>query len=168
MIPYNFPQDGEYEIQVRLMRDRNEGIEGLSEPHELEVLLDRERVELFTVKPPPNGVSDQSVDANLKSRVKVTAGPHKVGVAFLKKPSSLLETTRQPLNVHFNYYRHPRIGPAVYEVSIIGPFEASGPGETPSRRRIFICRPTGPDDEEDCANADPFQPGSSGISATGR
>ena len=37
------------------MRDRNEEVEGLSEPHELEVLLDRERVELFTVKPPPRG-----------------------------------------------------------------------------------------------------------------
>jgi hypothetical protein len=151
LIPYNFPQDGEYEISVHLMRDRNEGIEGLSEPHELEVLVDRARVELFTVKPPPKGQSDQSVDANLKSRVKVTAGPHKLGVAFLKKPASLLETARQPLNVHYNYYRHPRIGPAVYEVSIVGPFEATGPGETPSRCRIFISRPTGPGDEEDCA-----------------
>ncbi|MEX2288272.1 MAG: DUF1592 domain-containing protein [Planctomycetaceae bacterium] len=151
IIPYNFPQEGEYEIQVRLMRDRNEGIEGLSEPHELEVLLDRERVDLFTVEPPPKGHSDQSVDAKLKSRPKITAGPHKLGVAFLKKSSSLLETARQPLNVHFNFYRHPRIGPAVYEVSVVGPFEASGPGETPSRRKIFISQPTGPDDEEDCA-----------------
>ena len=151
LIPYNFPQEGEYEIQVHLMRDRNEGVEGLHEPHELEVQIDRARVELFTIKPPPKGESDQSVDANLKSRAKVTAGPHKVGVAFLKKPSSLLETARQPLNVHYNYYRHPRIGPAVYEVSIIGPFGATGPGETPSRRRIFICRPTGPGDEDECA-----------------
>ena len=80
---------------------------------------------------------------NLKTRIKATAGPHNVGVAFLKKSSSLLETTRQPLNVHFNFYRHPRIGPAVYQVSIIGPFEASGPGDTPSRQRIFICTPDG-------------------------
>lgn len=164
LIGYNFPQEGEYEIQVHLMRDRNEGVEGLSEPHELEVQIDRARVELFTVKPPPKGESDQSVDANLKSRVKVTAGPHKVAVAFLKKPASLLETPRQPLNVHYNYYRHPRIGPAVYEVSIVGPFEATSGSvpdrstaswqlatTTPSRRRIFISRPTGPGDEEECA-----------------
>lgn len=151
LISYHFPQDGEYEIQVHLMRDRNEGIEGLSEPHELEMQVDRERVELFTVKPPPKGQSDQSVDANLKSRIKLTAGQHNVGVAFLKKPSSLQESSRQPLNVHFNYYRHPRLGPAVYEVSIIGPFEATGPGQTESRRRIFSSMPTGPDDEADCA-----------------
>ena len=170
LVPYNFPQDGEYEIQIRLMRDRNEGIEGLKEPHELEVQLDRQRVKLFTVKPPSKGSGDwsgeQGVDAHLNTRTRVTAGPHQLGVAFLKKPASLLETTRQPLNVHFNFYRHPRIGPAVYQVSIIGPFTAAQVGrassltdqagsliygETPSRRRIFICQPTGPGDDEACA-----------------
>jgi len=150
-IPYNFPQDGEYEIQVRLMRDRNDEVEGLHEPHELEILLDRERVALFTVKPPTKGMSNQSLDANLKTRMKVPAGPHKVGVAFLAKPSSLLETTRQPLNVHFNFYRHPRLGPAVYQVSILGPFAAGGAGDTPSRSRLFIATPSDPADEDDCA-----------------
>ena len=151
MIAYNFPQDGEYEIQIRLMRDRNENIEGLSDTHKLEVLLDRKRVELFTIKSPPEGTSDQSLDANLNVRIKTAAGPHNVGVAFLAKSSSLLETIRQPLNVHFNFYRHPRLGPAVYQVSIIGPFEPSGPGETPSRRRLFICTPGAPGEEEECA-----------------
>ena len=46
LIKHHFPQDGDYEIQVHLMRDRNEGVEGLSEPHELEVLLDRQRTNL--------------------------------------------------------------------------------------------------------------------------
>jgi mono/diheme cytochrome c family protein len=151
LIAFNFPHDGEYEIQTRLMRDRNEMIEGLSETHQLEVLVDRERVELCTVKPPPDGGGDQSLDVNLNARIKVTAGPHNVGVAFLAKPSSLLETTRQPLNVHFNFYRHPRIGPAVYQVSIIGPFEPGGAGDTPSRRRLFVSTPTGPGDEDECA-----------------
>lgn len=151
LIPYHFPQDGEYEITVHLMRDRNEEIEGLREPHELEVQVDRERVALWTIKPPSNGETHQSVDANLKQRVQVKAGPHKVGVAFLKQSSALQETLRQPLNVHFNYYRHPRLGPAVYEVSVIGPFDPKGPGDTPSRRRIFISRPENADDEAACA-----------------
>jgi hypothetical protein len=151
LIPFNFPQDGEYEIQVRLMRDRNEEMEGLREPHELEVLLDRKRVELFTVKPPSRGQTHRDVDAHLKTRIKTSAGPHDVGAAFLRKSAPLLETTRQPLNVHYNFYRHPRIGPAVYQVSIIGPFDASGPGETPSRKRIFISTPKDATDEEDCA-----------------
>ena len=84
MVRYTFPQDGEYEIQIRLMRDRDEHVEGLSEPHDLELLLDRERVQLFTVKPPQReaGVPDteqpshEKVDQHLKIRVPVTAGPH--------------------------------------------------------------------------------------------
>lgn len=157
LIPYNFPADGEYEIQVHLMRDRNEGIEGLSELHELEVQVDRKRVDLFSIKPPRGAEREQLVDANLKSRLKVTAGPHKVAVAFLAKSFSLQETRRQPLNVHFNFYRHPRLGAAVYEVSIVGPLGTTGSTvlkentETPSRRQIFIARPTGPGDEEECA-----------------
>jgi hypothetical protein len=153
VIQHNFAQSGEYEIQVWLMRDRNEEVESLREAHQLEVLLDRERIELFTVKPPPRGSSDRLVDANLKTRLNVSAGPHNLGVAFLKQSSSLLETTRQPLNVHFNFYRHPRIGPAVYQVSISGPFEATSADTTPSRQRIFICEPTSPDAEEDCAES---------------
>src|SRR5439155_6003200 len=45
---YTFPRDGTYDIQVRLSRDRNDQVEGLHEAHELEVLLDRERMQSFT------------------------------------------------------------------------------------------------------------------------
>src|SRR5262249_4819415 len=83
-IPYTFPQDGEYDIQVWLTRDRNEKIEGLREPHELEVLLDRKRLASFTVKPPPRKESDENVDKNLKARIKVAAGPHDLGVTFVQ------------------------------------------------------------------------------------
>ncbi len=147
---YNFPQDGEYEVQVRLARDRNEHVEGLSEPHELEVLLDRRVVQSFTVEPPP-GEDFKRVDAHLKMRMMATAGPHDLAVTFVKYPSSVLETLRQPYHAHFNMHRHPRISPAVYQVSITGPFDATGPGDTPSRRRIFTARPHSPDEEEDCA-----------------
>jgi len=150
LIHYTFPQDGDYEIQIRLTRDRDEHVEGLSEPHDLELLLDRERVQLFTVKPPVRepGLPDTAqpshakVDEHLNIRVPVTAGPHDLGVTFPKKPSVLLETTRQPYQTHFNSYRHPRIQPAIYSVSVIGPYDPKGPGDTPSRRRIFAARPT--------------------------
>src|SRR5262245_40986941 len=85
LINYNFPVSGEYEVQIRLMRDRNDAIESLRDTHELEVLLDRERADLLTVKPPPRGQSDEIVDANLKTRIKVSAGTHQVGIAFLKQ-----------------------------------------------------------------------------------
>ena len=94
LIRYTFPQDGEYDVQLRLTRDRNEHVEGLREPHELEVLLDRERMASFTVMPPRTEREHQTVDEGLKARIRVTAGPHQVGVTFLKGPSSLLETKR--------------------------------------------------------------------------
>lgn len=157
---YTFPQDGEYEIQIRLRRDRDELVEGLSEPHDLELLLDRERVQLFTVKPPQPEAgssappSHEIVDRHLKIRVPVSAGPHALGVAFLKKPSLLLETARHPYQARFNSYRHPRTQPAIYAVSIVGPYAAEGAGDTPSRRRILGPGPrtaTGSDDDDRAA-----------------
>lgn len=135
--PYNFAQDGTYEIQVRLARDRNEQVEGLKKPHEVEMLIDRERVGLFTVKPPGSDHNAEGVDAHLKLRVPVKAGPHEVVVTFPKAPTELLETERQPFIARFNMHRHPRTAPALYQVSIVGPFEATGAGDTPSRRLIF-------------------------------
>jgi hypothetical protein len=77
----------------RLARDRNEHVEGLTEPHEVELLLDRERVQLFTIAPPARqeGFEDyqpshDNIDRHLTVRVPVKAGPHALGVAFLKTP----------------------------------------------------------------------------------
>jgi mono/diheme cytochrome c family protein len=151
VVPYTFPLNGEYEIQIRLTRDRDEHVEGLSEPHEVELLLDRARVQVFTVTPPERAPGHASVDQHLKIRVPVTAGPHALGVAFLKKPSVLLETARQPHRAHFNSYRHPRIQPAVYSVSIVGPYAPTGPGDTPSRRLLFVARPASPDEDANAA-----------------
>lgn len=151
VVPYTFPVDGVYEIQIRLARDRNEQIEGLKEPHEIELLLDRERVRLYTVKPPKTVTGHASADLHLRAKLDIQAGPHEVGVAFPKKPTTLLETERQPYEAHFNFYRHPRIQPAVYSVSMLGPFEIHGPGDTPSRRRILTCQPNGENEGDACA-----------------
>ena len=159
VVHYSFPLDGEYDIQIRLMRDRDEHVEGLTEPHEVELLLDRERVQVFTVKPaqreagarPDYQPSHETIDQHLKVRIPVSAGPHALGVAFLKKPSVLLETARQPYQAHFNYYRHPRVQPAVYSISIVGPYAPKGPGDTPSRRRILVSQPATPGQDDRCA-----------------
>ena len=159
LVPHTFPVDGVYEVGIRLARDRNEHVEGLSGPQDLELLLDGERLRLFTVEPAPYREdqplnyqpSHDNLDAHLKLRVPVTAGPHAVGVTFPKRPSLLVETARQPYEAHFNYYRHPRLQPAVYEVSITGPYDAAGRGDTPSRQRIFPCRPAHPGEDDACA-----------------
>jgi hypothetical protein len=150
-IPFHFPQDGEYDVQVWLTRDRNEQVEGLRETHQLEVLLDRRHMASLLVKPPKNYEVEGKVDANLKTRITVTAGPHDLGVTFVQQGASLLETRRQPYQARYNLHRHPRTTPAIYQVTITGPHDAKGPGDTPSRRRVLIRRPTRPADEEACA-----------------
>ncbi len=150
-LSYTFPVDAEYEVQVRLARDRNEHVEGLREAHDVEILVDGNRAGLFTVKPPPPGKDHHSVDLELHVRVPVTAGPHRVAAAFPKKPSLLLETERQPYQAHFNMDRHPRVQPAVYSLTVNGPYEAKGPGNSPSRQRILICSPSNASEEEGCA-----------------
>ena len=155
VVHYTFPIDGAYDVQVRLSRDRNENVEGLTEPHQIELSLDGKRLELLTVRPNRNQsgtyYADEAVDKDLKTRVQVPAGPHELAVTFLRKTFALPETERQPYIAHYNMDRHPRIQPAVYSVSIAGPFGAGGVADTPSRRRLFVCRPSGASAETDCA-----------------
>ena len=152
---YTFAQDGEYEIEIRLARNRTGNIGGLRGEtlHTVQLLLDRMPVSTFTVQRPENG-DDKFADAHLKIRVPLTAGPHDVGATFLKQSSSLLETERQPLLAHFNEQRHPRLTPAIYQVTITGPYAPQGVSETPSRARLFVCTPEAVDSseaEEACA-----------------
>ena len=151
---YTFPRDGEYDFQIVLARNLEGIVSGLREnrPHQLLVLVDREPVKTFTVQKTANG-DDTQADKDLKARVKVSAGPHNFGVTFIKEGSSLTDTFRQPTESRYNDRRYPRTAPAVSQVSITGPYAPQGAGDTPSRRRLFLCRPTGREqaEEEKCA-----------------
>ena len=151
---YTFAQDGEYDIQVLLARNLEGNVSGLREarPHEMLVLLDREPVKTFTIQKPATR-DDSSFDRDLKVRVKVSAGPHTIAVTFLQEGSSLVGTIRQPTESRYNDRRYPRTAPAVNQVSVTGPYAPQGAGDTPSRRRLFVCRPAGQDkvEEEKCA-----------------
>ena len=161
-VHHTFPADGEYEIQVRLQRDRNENVEGMTEIHMVEIILDGERIDLIEMKPDRvrgldgNGTvyyTDVGIDNHLNTRTSIEAGPHVVGATFLRKNSALAEATRQPYHARFNLDRHPRLQPAVRSVSIVGPFDPTGIGETPSRDQIFSCRPAAAADAEACATS---------------
>ena len=168
---YQFPTTGEYEIQLRLTRDRDEHLEGLTGTHEIDVLIDRKPLHRFTVSPKKGKTEakeegyeaeDSSVESHLKNRFQMTAGPHTVGVTFPQKSASLSEIKRQPFDVSFNRHRHPRRVPAIYEVSIVGPLAStesnatlveatSVPNDTPSQRQIFVSKPTKPNEANTCA-----------------
>ena len=158
VVEYNFPEDAEYVIEV--LPDGPLRIE----PHDLEITIDGERIELLTVgKSPdendPRGLYVPEIET-LEVRVPVTAGPHEVGVAFLRK------TSAEPEGIRKLYLRpftgegsggDSRYQPYVESVTIAGPYESSGArpvDETPSRARILTCRPAAgatADEEVACA-----------------
>ena len=136
LIPQVFAREGDYDLQIRLQRDRNEQVEGMNGPHDLQILLNREVKAEFTVKPAKDK-NHEKIDAHLKARLHIPPGQHDVGVTFLPKGSPVLERLRQPYKASFNLHRHPRLSPAVYQVTITGPYDAKKAGDTPSRRLIF-------------------------------
>lgn len=136
-----FPLDGEYLVTIEpSARPRDK--------HQIEVTLDGERVELFTIGDEAARAEMQPFDdapAKLETRVAVHAGPHIVGVAFLAKTSARPESIIRP------FTRGRGQQPAIETVSIIGPVAAAGVSDTPVRRRIFVCRPVAPSEELPCA-----------------
>ena len=151
-VEHLFPRDAEYDVRIELT-----GTQRLRENHDLEVTLDGEPVRLVTLGPPAPGAPDNPYAraSTVDFRLPVAAGPREVGVTFFKKPSALVEQVREP-------FPNPRVagnpgGPAgqqpfVRSVTITGPHGGgSGVTETPSRARIFTCRPSAPDEEASCA-----------------
>ena len=152
-----FPLDAEYEVRGFLKRTAQTGIRGLGESHDVEIAVDGVRAGLFRVGGPDFyeqigdirtvvGVTKAfTADEVLRVRVPVSAGFHEVSVAFLKQPSVLAEELDRPYLA--SYRADPVDGlPHVDRLTVSGPYGPAGPGETPSRERIFTCRPAGDGD----------------------
>ena len=146
-VRFNFPLDGEYVLQAKLYRTNLNIARGLDQPHQVEFVVDGRRVHLATLggkqdlaalfdKPTVTG---DEVDARLRVRAPVKAGPRVVTVAFLQDPEVATPARLQPYlrsSVdNFDWSGHPHL----QTLSITGPFNATGSGDTPSRRRIFLC-----------------------------
>jgi len=179
VVRHNFPLDGEYQIKLSLMKLSfgqvfGEGAEG----QELEVTLNGQRVKLYKLEPVPmffmrakQGVPPtaeepltdplaervkMTPDIHLELKLKVQAGPQTLAVAFLQKSYAANEdlvhrpgaSTFDPnIGMQYGYDTVPHLA----RVDITGPYHATGPGDTPSRRRIFVCHPNAPGDEIPCA-----------------
>ena len=167
-IRHRFPVDGEYVIQVRLYRQLFDVVIGLGSPHEVEIRLDGDRILSAVVggeetggAPPAGFVGDifgspaweqygRNADARLEVRFPAKAGSRLVTVSFLGRPTEFEDGVPHP-PAYPERDESLESNPWVHTVGIRGPYAVSGPGDTPSRRKIFICRPTGPRDEEPCA-----------------
>jgi len=137
LVSYQFPLDADYDLSIQLSR-------GSREEHRLEVTVDGEPVDL----------SSQEPGSTIELRVPIAAGPRDIGVAFYRNPPVLVEQVRER-------FQNPRTSgnsggpggsmPFVTSLTIAGPYDARGPGSTPSRSRVFVCRPATVSEEPGCA-----------------
>ncbi|PWT84552.1 MAG: hypothetical protein C5B57_04620, partial [Blastocatellia bacterium] len=175
-VHYDFPVNGEYLIKVRLRRQYQDYLMGMGWPQRLDVRVDGKLLKRFTVgggapgRPAaasyagdgePGFAGDPEWekymqvggDAGLEIRAPIEAGPHTVGVSFVRElwePEGLpqsLQRGRVLTNdqIYMDYA-------AVAAVQIGGPYQAQGSGNpTPSRRAIFVCQPRAGSEERGCA-----------------
>ena len=149
LVRHNFPLDGEYIFQAKLYRTNLNIMRGLEFPSQMEFTVNGQRIHLADLggnddlaslfeKPTETG---DAVDARLRVRVKVKAGPNDVTAAFVEDPDVVSPERLQPFlrssADNFDWSGWPHI----QTFSITGPLNPTGPGDTPSRRRIFVCHP---------------------------
>jgi uncharacterized protein DUF1592/uncharacterized protein DUF1588/uncharacterized protein DUF1585/uncharacterized protein DUF1587/uncharacterized protein DUF1595/cytochrome c len=148
LVRHNFPLDADYDFSVGLLQNIVGYMPGLEWPHQLEITIDGVRVFLAPVGGEDDnklsdtnlGIAKDTLDARLRKRIHVQAGPRDVGVAFIRRNSAESDEPLQAFTRDLDLQNMNGI-PLVEHLQIAGPFDATGPGDTPSRRRIFICRP---------------------------
>jgi cytochrome c551/c552 len=128
LVRYTFPLDAEYSFKVRA-RSAGIGVGGAgASGEELEFVLNGERVKLAA-----NGTID--------AKIAVKAGPQEIGAAYVRKAPPGADDIWQVFAGNSS----------VSSIAITGPLNPTGPGDTPSRRRIFVCRPAAAAEEPVCA-----------------
>jgi mono/diheme cytochrome c family protein len=163
-----FARDGEYDFRIRLQRNGKTYVVGTEFPRRLDVRLDGEVIKQFTVGgdhegPRPDEPSSFNqgdferylvdADEKLQFRISVKAGMRRIQLTFpnhIAEPEGIF----QPPVTDYAYawdYGHPDLEPAVASLTIDGPYNAGGIGETASRRRILVCTPAAAVEEEACA-----------------
>ncbi|HEY3516348.1 MAG TPA: DUF1592 domain-containing protein, partial [Gammaproteobacteria bacterium] len=157
-VTHVFPLDGEYELDLGLVRNNLDVIRGLEHTHQIEIAVDGRRVFLGAVGgeyeanregTTINELSD-STDARLTVRAAVEAGPRTVTASFIRKIGE--GTNRLRPFVRSNSGTYDGTGrPHIETLTITGPYTSIGPGDTPSRRRIFTCSPAAANEEPRCA-----------------
>jgi hypothetical protein len=127
LVRHTFPLDAEYEFTV------GGGGPGGSGPA-IDLTIDGQRIPVQNTR---------------KFRIPVTAGPHTIGVALVDRQRSAgVDDAYSDFRVANGGFT---TGGGIQSIGILGPFNPKGPGDTPSRRRIFTCRPAAAAAEEPCA-----------------
>ncbi|HZF40369.1 MAG TPA: DUF1587 domain-containing protein, partial [Blastocatellia bacterium] len=133
---YYFPLDGEYRIRIKTPANVDAGAQAQSYETRLPV-----KAGLRTV-----GVTFPREDAKVDPALP---GIRRGG------PVAMAPTQTIPLDLWLDGARIKRFEVSdttpIEVVTVSGPFNATGRGETPSRDRIFVCRPARENEEPACA-----------------
>jgi hypothetical protein len=159
LVKHTFPVDGEYTIKLRLWRNTFDLMRGMEDPHDIEIAMDRERLTLVTaggrdqfLKMAENpGIFGAELDRKLTVTLPVKAGTHTLWATTVLRSHAVrddlikpfLRTTVDGLDIMGD--------PSVDRLTIEGPRAATAPGDTPARRKIFVCQPGKSADEATCA-----------------
>jgi len=142
LLKYHFPVDAEYSLLVRVRGTPA----AKAPPPKLDVRIDGRRVQLHDVIIDAN--EEAQITRNYEMKLPVKAGLHAIGASFLT------ETLKQEAGVvtRSRFGGTPPSGNVSVEyLQIGGPFNAAGPGDTESRKTIFVCRPAAGQAETPCA-----------------
>ncbi len=159
LVKYNFPLDAEYRFKVKFWSNTVNTVRGLEFPSRVEITLDGARVKLVTIGGQEDAdlgntnptASAEAIMKRVELQIPVKAGPHTVTVAFLEKTTGPNVDILQPFGREKLDPVNTAGIPEVDFVAITGPIKATGPGDTPSRRAVFTCRPQGVADPVPCA-----------------
>ena len=153
------PLTGEYRIKIKLLQTNLGSVRGLEYPQQLEVAVDGVRVHLvpmggaadFAILPENAEEIAEALDARLRLRVPISAGPHDIVATFVQKTDVAGGNRLEPfLRSNVDATDHTGL-PHVESMTIEGPFGATSSGDTPSRRAVFSCHPATQSAERPCA-----------------
>ena len=165
VVRHTFPRDGVYSIRVQLTRYAGASFDEIpvfDEAQRLELSVDGTPLHVFELAPAAHtegrgysGANRRGLDAEWEVRFPAKAGPRDVALTFLNRTPALLENLLEPFEKPVpggpNGYYTTQKGAYLRSVEISGPHESLGAGTTPSRQRIFACRPSKPADDSLCA-----------------
>jgi len=153
---HDFPADGEYVFKMGFYYSPTGPLFGLNQGkgQQIEVAVNGVRVALIDINPAMKLASD-----GIKTPpIAIKAGPQRISASFPQKFDGPLEdeyrmVEQSLVDVSAGVVPGMTTLPHLHELSITGPTKVSGVSDTPSRSRIFTCRPAAGSDEIPCAKA---------------
>ncbi len=149
-----FPVDGDYIIKLRLQRAWDTPIRGLNVQNQFEVFVDGKRVAQFTLGGEKNQPRTFVYDADeaLQARIPIKAGMHAVVATMLKTDDIEAEGVGPDHLPLYSRQSDTTTAPvAIAALLIGGPYNGKIDPDSPSRKQLYVCHPTGPSDETPCA-----------------